>query len=219
MIKLEDGGPLLIEGTIGKGRTLLFTSSLNMDWNDLPLKSVFLPFCQQLVKYCVRFEENQNAFTVGEVIPLSKLNPLLDKALNRISNTSGSFSQSWKVLDPSGEKTDLNDKDLIKSPFFTLEEPGFYQTTVHNFKNLVAANVDPAESDLRKVEPQRILSSIRRKVVETRASGRQPEATMDQRLAWEGRQRLWWFLFLLALMILLVESFVANRYYKNTADM
>jgi len=219
LIKLEDGGPLLIEGTIGKGRTLLFTSSLNMDWNDLPLKSVFLPFCQQLVKYCVRFEENQNAFTVGEVIPLSKLNPLLDKALNRISNTSGSFSQSWKVLDPSGEKTDLNDKDLIKSPFFTLEEPGFYQTTVHNFKNLVAANVDPAESDLRKVEPQRILSSIRRKVVETRASGRQPEATLDQRLAWEGRQRLWWFLFLLALMILLVESLIANRYYKNTADM
>ncbi|PYV91871.1 MAG: hypothetical protein DMG05_06165 [Acidobacteria bacterium] len=219
LIKLEDGSPLLIEGTVGKGRTLLFTSSLNMDWNDLPLKSVFLPFCQQLVKYCVGFEESQSAFMVGEVIPLSKLNPFLDKALNKISNSSGSFSQSWKVLNPSGEKTDLNDKDLIKSPFFTLEEPGFYQTTVHNFKNLVAANVDPAESDLRKVEPQRILSSIRRQVGETRASGRLLEATMDQHLAWEGRQRLWWFLLLLALMILLVESFVANRYYKNTAEM
>ena len=83
----------------------------------------------------------------------------------------------------------------------------------------MAANVDPAESDLRKVEPQRILSSIRRQVGETRASGRLLEATMDQHLAWEGRQRLWWFLLLLALMILLVESFVANRYYKNTAEM
>jgi len=189
-----------------------------MDWNDLPLKSVFLPFCQQLVKYCVHFEESQNAFTVGDVIPLSKLNPLLDKALNKISTTSGSFSQSWKVLNPSGEKTDLNGADLIKSPFFTLEEPGLYQTTVHNFTNLVAANVDPAESDLRKVEPQRILSSIKTKMVETRASGRPLETTMDQHLAWEGRQRLWWFLLLLALTILLVESLVANRYYKNTVE-
>jgi hypothetical protein len=29
---------------------------------------------------------------------------------------------------------------------------------------------------------------------------------------------LWWFLGLLALAILLIESFLANRYYKDTVE-
>jgi hypothetical protein len=126
LASLEDGTPLLIEQTFGKGRSLLFTSSLNMDWNDLPLKSVFLPFLHQLVKYGTHYDEERSAFAVGEVVPLGTLNPMLGKALNKLSGTLGTFSQSWQVTTPTGNKAELADADLLKSPFFPLEEPGFY---------------------------------------------------------------------------------------------
>jgi uncharacterized membrane protein len=218
LITLEDNNPLLIEGTVGKGRTLLFTSSLNMDWNDLPLKSVFLPFCQQMVKYCMRYEEAQNAFTVGELIPLNKLNPFLDRALNKISKTSGSFSQSWKVSTPSGEKIDLNDADLIQSPYFNLEEPGFYQTKVHNFNSVVAVNIDPSESDLKKIDPEKVVASLKR-VTEKNAYSKPIEVSVDQRKAWEGKQSIWWYLLALTLLVLMIESYLANRYYKNVTNL
>ena len=219
LVSLEDGNPLLIEGTMGKGRTLLFTSSFNMNWNDLPLKSVFLPFCQQLVKYCVNYEESRIAFTTGEVVSLSKLNPLLIKALNDASTISSSFSQSWKVVKPSGENIELNSSDLTKSPYFTLEEPGFYQTTVHNFRNWLAVNVDPTESDLRRIDPEIILSSFKRRTNDALVSRKPMDSSLDQRLIWESRQSLWWFLLIAAVIILLVESFLANRYYKNIPEI
>ncbi len=218
LARFEDGSPLLVEAGIGKGRSLLFASSLNMDWNDLPLKSVFLPFCQQLAKYSVNFEETPTSFSVGEVTPLSKLNPLLDKLLKKIPGDTGSFSQSWSVEKPSGEKTELNDRDLLQSPSFTLEEPGFYQTTVRNFRNWIAVNVDSRESDLRKIDPQRILSAIRTDPRQPQPSSRPLQVSADQRLALEARQRLWWFLVVVALSILLVESFLANRYYKDVLE-
>ncbi|MCI0624133.1 MAG: BatA domain-containing protein [Acidobacteria bacterium] len=212
LASLEDGTPLLIERTFGKGRSLLFTSSFNMDWNDLPLKSVFLPFLHQLVKYSAHYDEEQNAFAVGDVVPMSTLNPMLGKALNKL--TVGSFSQSWQITTPAGQKTELADADLMKSPFFPLEEPGFYLSRIHNFDNAVAVNVVAAESDLRKVAPEKILASLRR-VGRSNVASEPAAATSDQQEAWESKQRIWWYLLMLALVVLVVESFLSNRYYKG----
>ncbi len=200
LASLEDGTPLLIEQTFGKGRSLLFTSSFNMDWNDLPLKSVFLPFLHQLVKYSTHYDEEQSAFAVGEVVPLSRLNPMLGKALNKLSGTLGAFSQSWQVTTPKGDKAELADADLLKSPFFQLEEPGFYLSRVHNFDNAVAVNVVAAESDLRKVAPDKILASLRKVGRANTAAAPTAEASPDQQEAWESKQRVWWYLLLLALV-------------------
>jgi hypothetical protein len=223
LARLEDGTPLLVERAVGKGRCLLFASSLNMDWNDLPLnmdwndlplKSVFVPLLHQIVKYSLHYDEAQYAFAVGEVVPMGKLNPMLGKALNKISGTGNSFSQSWRVTTPSGQKTELQDAELLKSPFFELEEPGFYQSRVHNFDSAVAVNIVPAESDVRAIAPEKILASIKRTGFVP--AGTAPiEATLDQRRVWESKQGLWWYLLVLALALLAVESFISNRYYRG----
>jgi uncharacterized membrane protein len=216
LARLDDGTPLLLARDVGKGRSLLFTSSLNMEWNDLPLKSVFLPFLHQMVKYSTNYEGEQHAFVVGDVIPMSVLNPMLGKALNRISRTS-SFSQDWKVLTPAGKAAELGDADLLKAPFFTLDEPGFYQSRVHNFDNSVAVNIAPEESDLRKIAPEKALTAVRR-VSQTRSGVPTPDHSLDQRQAWESKQRIWWYLLIIALLVLAVESFVSNRYYKGVSE-
>ena len=50
LARFEDGSPALLESQPGKGRVLLFTSSLGPSWNDLPLTPLYLPFVHQMVR-------------------------------------------------------------------------------------------------------------------------------------------------------------------------
>ena len=43
LMRLADGTPLLLERAIGDGRVLLFTSSLDREWNDLAVQPAFVP--------------------------------------------------------------------------------------------------------------------------------------------------------------------------------
>jgi hypothetical protein len=45
--------PLLVESEIGKSKILLFTSSGDLDWNDLPLKAAYLPLIQGMMKEAI----------------------------------------------------------------------------------------------------------------------------------------------------------------------
>jgi hypothetical protein len=53
LLILGNGDPLLVETEIGKSRLFLFTSSADLDWNDLPLKAAYLPLIQGLLKEAV----------------------------------------------------------------------------------------------------------------------------------------------------------------------
>ena len=43
LARFTNGAAALVEASIGAGRTLLFTSTLDRDWNDLPIHAGFLP--------------------------------------------------------------------------------------------------------------------------------------------------------------------------------
>ena len=51
LMRLTDGSPLLIENTLGKGRVLLLTSTADSAWNNLPLKTGYVPLVQSLVTH------------------------------------------------------------------------------------------------------------------------------------------------------------------------
>jgi len=50
LLTLGNQDPLLAEAEIGKSRLFLFTSSADLDWNDLPLNAAYLPLIQGLLK-------------------------------------------------------------------------------------------------------------------------------------------------------------------------
>jgi hypothetical protein len=210
LMELEGTRPLLIEKAAGKGRVLLFTSAFNTEWNDLPLKSVFLPFCHELVKYAMNFEGTARSFTVGESVPVGRLNANLEKAVTELSTAA--FRQGWKVLSPSGRSIDLTEEELLASPFLVLDEPGFYQTEVRNFKNSVAVNIAGGESDLRKLDTDQFLAAIQRVPAVSGGSWAGGYLSPEKRNAWEARQSVWWYLVLIALTLLLLEGYLAARY-------
>jgi hypothetical protein len=43
----DDGAPALVEARRGAGRVLLFTSSVDLEWNDWPIRTSFLPSMQR----------------------------------------------------------------------------------------------------------------------------------------------------------------------------
>jgi hypothetical protein len=50
LLTLGNKDPLLVEADREKGRLFLFSSSADLDWNDLPLKAAYLPLIQGLLK-------------------------------------------------------------------------------------------------------------------------------------------------------------------------
>lgn len=51
LVRLSNGQPLLVEKELGRGRVLLLTSSADGDWNDLPLKTGYVPLVRSLVTH------------------------------------------------------------------------------------------------------------------------------------------------------------------------
>ena len=50
-IVLSNEFPALIESAVGKGKVILFLSSIDRDWNNFPIQPTFLPWIQRWVKY------------------------------------------------------------------------------------------------------------------------------------------------------------------------
>src|SRR5439155_1425092 len=48
---LSNGRPFLLERPYGRGRVLMFTTTLGPDWNRLPMSSIYLPLLQSAVRY------------------------------------------------------------------------------------------------------------------------------------------------------------------------
>lgn len=51
LISLSNGDPFLLEQKVGPGHVLYVTSTADRDWNDLPVKTAYLPFIQALTNY------------------------------------------------------------------------------------------------------------------------------------------------------------------------
>jgi hypothetical protein len=54
LARFNNGAAALVEASIGSGRTILYTSTLDRDWNDLPIHPGFLPMIQQSVRHLAR---------------------------------------------------------------------------------------------------------------------------------------------------------------------
>jgi hypothetical protein len=58
LARFTNGGAALVEATSGQGRLLLYTSTLDRDWNDLPIHPGYLPLMQQAVRHLARTQRD-----------------------------------------------------------------------------------------------------------------------------------------------------------------
>jgi hypothetical protein len=219
LARFDDGSVALLERRLGAGRVLLWTSSLDGIWNDLPLQPVFLPFVHQAAKFTSGYREEPPSMTVGQVVDPALLLGDERRADGDSSasnaNTAGSSASGYEVTTSSGVRERLVPDEMATS--FELREPGFYTVrragsgNAAGAERVVAANVDRTESDLSALDVELVATAV---LPRTSAADSGGTAAAAQDLTPELRERRqggWWFLLAAALVLLASESLLSNR--------
>ena len=191
LARFEDGSPALLESHTGKGLVILFTSSLGPSWNDLPLTPLYLPFVHQMVRYAGTREENA-WYRLGQTFTVAKES---EGGVPAIDSPSGA-RLSENRLTPTG--------DLL----VTGREPGFYRLRYDVRPDFAAVDLDGAEGDFTKLDFGQFVAGV------TGGAGNAESSEAERKLGneeVEGRQRIWWSLLMIALLLLLAESIIARR--------
>jgi hypothetical protein len=195
LARFDDGAPALIERRAGSGRVLVWASSLDLQWNDLAVKPIFLPFVHQVARYLAAYREPEPWLTVGEVLDPART---LANHANEIRT----------VVSPSGQRISLDPEggDVVE-----LLEQGFYelraQATGPGPSATVAANVDLSESDLTPMDPKEIVAAVGGGGKGTPGS----ETAEMSDATREATQRIWWYLLFAAALLLGAETVLGNR--------
>ena len=214
LAKFDDGAPAMVMGRAGAGRVVLWASSMDASWTDLPMQTVFVPFVHQVGKGVGRFADSRPWFTAGEILDLSRHAELTSPLMGSGPRTTGD-SVRLILEAPSSEKTRLS--VLGTNHLAALRERGLYELRKEGDPvgggRPIAVNVDPAEADLSHLDPQELVAAAtatRAKVATTEAAIAAPEQQ-------EGRQTVWWYLLLAALFLLAVETVLSNRLSRVTS--
>lgn len=197
LARFDTGAPALMERMVGRGRVLVWASTLDLAWNDLPLKPVFLPFLHRVVRHLSAYTEPAPWLTVGQVFDGS------------MGGSRSAPQEPRLALTPSGRRVTLDDEgDAV----LELDEQGFYEIRQQTAKGdaiVIASNVDVAESDLTALDARELAAAAVGRAA-TGAGG--AAAALPQTLeAQERAQRLWWYLLSAGLLLLGAESLLAAR--------
>ncbi|MCB1664781.1 MAG: BatA domain-containing protein [Pseudomonadales bacterium] len=193
LMQFDNGSPALSERAVGAGNVLLFASSLDTEWNNLPLQGLYLPFVHESLRYLARAGSKERAYRVGSTIDLASV--LGDETVVRVSG-------------PDGREVPL----IPGSSALTPELLGFYTVETGRGPQYFAVNADPEESDLEKMAPSALQDSVTNPDTQPVQSAQvRTEQLMVER---EGPQRMWWWILLLVLLMLLAETRIANTTYR-----
>lgn len=126
-----------------RGRVLLFTSSVNMDWTNWPALPSYAPFMQELLRYSIAGKLRERSLTVGEPLEefLATANSGIDVAL-QVPGQSG-LQSTRTCVEQDSHVFRWTDTDVS----------GIYRVTVGRSPQelLFAVNVPAAqESDLTR---------------------------------------------------------------------
>jgi len=205
LARFDDGTPALLERKTGAGRVLLWTSTLDLEWNDLPIKPVFLPFVHTVTKYLADYSESPASLTVGQVIPAPR------------RSHGGATSRGGTVaVAPSGARVSVETEDGA----LELGEQGFYDVRTQgagaDAATVLASNVDLTESDLTPLDPRELLAAVSGRTDGRPAGLGEPRPTDE---AQAQAQRLWWYLLVAGGLLLAGETLLANRLSTNSARL
>ena len=202
LARFDGGSPAVVERRTGSGRVLIWGSSLDVTWTDLPRKSLYLPLVHRAVRHLAGYREPQPWVTVGQV-----LDP---------SVAPRGASTQRVVLTPSGRRLPIEDEG---SDVLELGEKGFYELRAdqraEGNQNLtvVAVNVNPAEADLAPIDPKEIVAAAMGG--STGGEAAQPNGVPLTPEAKERNQRLWWYLLIAGILLLGVDTLLSNRMAKT----
>ncbi len=206
LASFENGDPALVSVRFEKGRVLIFASSADDSGNDLPLRAVYAPFWQQMLRYLESYEEKRYWLEIGDVIDPEKI--LSAKAF-RGDKAAPATGDAFALLDPAGQRLEMPPG----SGGIVAENAGFYEIRTQGANTSVAVNTAAAESDLTHQDAEEMTAAW--------VSAGSAAFPMDEDATAEEKDRagrIWVFLLLAALLLLISESLLSGRGAKEDRD-
>jgi Aerotolerance regulator N-terminal len=150
----DDGAPALVEARRGKGRVLLYTSTVDRDWTDWPLRTSFLPAMQRFAGWLSgALDDRRDPPTVVGAPRTLHLEP--GRRLSALVGPDGK-SRAARDLGVTATPTADGGSDAL----FTPRQAGAWQVLVEergaarvDGALAFAAVIDPRESDTRRLDP------------------------------------------------------------------
>ena len=151
LMRSSTGDPLLTEKSFGRGRVMLFASTLDRDWTDFPKWRVYVPWLYRLIAYLAQDTIGRQGFaSTGEAfevpIPAGEGSVTV---LARKPQADGSPGGAEGYPVPGSESA----QRLL---FLDTDRPGIYQFRRSDQSEaqaaLLAVNLDNYESDLTDLE-------------------------------------------------------------------
>jgi Mg-chelatase subunit ChlD len=201
LARFNNWHPALLEKPFGRGRTLLFVSSVDLEWNDLAVTSVFLPFVQELTRRLC----GQRAAGSARNVPVGGL------IAHRLPPSAGGKAEirtpDGKVLSGDGEKKGREAFTYVP------DRPGVYDLSYDGGRARFAVNLLPREPDPVRLDVKLLASSLQSDpTAQVRRVGTAavlPKSTARERA--EEQQKLWAYLLGLVLLALAAEMIIAAR--------
>jgi hypothetical protein len=190
--RFDSGDPALVELERGTGRVLILTAGWDPTDGQLALSSKFVPLLHALLDHAGGPRPPLPQYRVGDQILLP-----------------GSGDPAFRVQLPDGNTREL---DPGVNRFIDTATPGIYTVETGNRSWSFAVNIDPAESRTTPIpldDLERLGIPLHPQSVD--AATFTARERQLHRAELESRQGLWRWLILVALLILLIESWLAGR--------
>ncbi|PYV16124.1 MAG: hypothetical protein DMG07_08425, partial [Acidobacteria bacterium] len=202
LARFDNGDAALVAAAADRGRVLVWASSVDDSWNDLPLKAVFAPLWQQMLRYVDNYGEGRRWFEVGETITPQKA---LAEAALRQGKGAVDNSQAIVVIDPSKKRLRLPPGAAVAA----VDSAGFYEIRSSALSHLVAVNTVTRESDLAPGNAEQMVAGWVSHDSRPSATSAAGEALPPDEM--ERRHGFWRFLLIAVLVFLVSEGVLSNR--------
>ncbi|MBI4596317.1 MAG: hypothetical protein HY730_08085, partial [Candidatus Tectomicrobia bacterium] len=214
LLTFSNNAPAFVELVFGKGKVILYNSTIDRDWNNLPIQTSYLPFMHQLLNYLgKRGEESLEAKEI-----------LVGEPYNFLWNDTSSKIDAARMVTPDNQSFDLvlfkEGKDA-RASFTRTDLPGFYRLLITISKTEeksgpkeieipFVVNLETKESDLRRLTAKEI-NDLASPLSVNIVTWQKTEASLIEGKNEEKGVSLWGFILVLLAGTLLAESAVANK--------
>lgn len=198
------GVPGLVEASLGRGRTMMLTTTIDRDWSDLAIRTSFLPLVHQLVLYLSGKLERQSgaSLMVGEpaVVPIPEGDgPVV------VQRPDGVEVTLTEEVAPDQDEITVVETDVV----------GHYlvrRTAGRGEEQAFSVNADRAESRLSRADPKALEELLATPGTGTALPGaEEPGAEAEGGLEDSNRTPIWPVILVLLFGLLASEAWLVLR--------
>lgn len=241
LARFDDGTPALLELRRGAGRVLVWGSTLDAYWNDLPLQPVFVPFTHRLAGYLAAYEPGRPWLTVGaaldpsgEATPAAPVDgddsaPVPEGGQAGLPSSGDPVEASGAGLaargpaersgsNPAPERTVVTPSGTRLAvggagpPALPLDEAGFYEVLADDDAGAAVVAVNLDVAESDLTAMDpRELAAAVAAAPSTAGSAPLPGEEARGPVERERRQSIWWYLLAAAFLLLAAETLLSNR--------